>query len=494
MAAATSLTPVKWIPQSTDIDVQITGTTDLTEIRKGREGDLAWRLGGKWELDARNQVKVRLEDGVIDVSTVRTQPNRGAYDVEIDGRRQTVLSTTQILRGKLERAEDPGPVRDAYDLATAAKRDPEALTAAVGMLPDERAKRIATDLRKRRKAIGEAAQRRITAHGPDRIAPDELGKRASGAIDDHRTVYVRVELRKGRVRATRYTRNGRPHSHEWSPARAKFGLVVTGLADYIHENTNGSMRRIGMNIDRAVADGRDQTVYEAGSLTQAETLQATAKTQSEPLGRRDDSKNTRARKAAATETASRTRAGKEQASPPRAPRRRRRGRVYGRRAIQGPGVDAGRWPPADYPEAGAARGRPRGKRAGSTKRQQSGKGRLKGTETGPIGSTTPLPRARREETRPRTHRPMCAMQESPRARRDEPKRAASTRAVPHRRHRGARSQRAKIDPVCATASPGVFHPTRTRGNEPAPVGQHLDALGTAARAGINLTQVYQPQN
>ena len=39
---------------STDIDVQITGTTDLTEIRKGREGDLAQRLGGKWELDARN--------------------------------------------------------------------------------------------------------------------------------------------------------------------------------------------------------------------------------------------------------------------------------------------------------------------------------------------------------------------------------------------------------------------------------------------------------
>ena len=261
-------------------------------------------------------MKVRLEDGVIDVSTVRTQPNRGAYDVEIDGRRQTVLSTTQILRGKLERAEDPGPVRDAYDLATAAKCDPEALTAAVGMLPDERAKRIATDLRKRRNAIAEAAQRRITAHGPDRIAPEELGRRASGAIDDHRTVYVRIELRKGRVLATRCTRNGRTHSHEWSPARAKSGLVVTGLADYIHENTNGSMRRIGMNIASAVADGRDQTVYEAGSLTQAETLQATAKTQSEPLGRRDDSKNARARKAAATTTASRTRAAKEQASPP----------------------------------------------------------------------------------------------------------------------------------------------------------------------------------
>ena len=296
---------------STDIDVQITGTTDLTEIRKGREGDLGRRLGGEWTLDGRNQVKVRLEDGVIDVSTVRTQPERGAYDVEIDGRRQTVLSTTQILRGKLERAEDPGPVRDAYDLATAAKRDPEALTAAVGMLPDERAKRIASDLRNRERPIAEAAQRRIRAHGPDQIAPDELGKRAAGAIDDHRTVYVRIELRKGRVLTTRCTRNGRTHSHEWSPARAKNGLVVTGLADYIHENTNGSMRRIGMNIDRAVADGRDQTVYEAGSRTRAETLQAMGKTQSDPLGSRDDSKNARARKAAATATPSRTRGGND---------------------------------------------------------------------------------------------------------------------------------------------------------------------------------------
>ena len=224
---------------STDIDVQISGTTDLTEIRKGREGDLARRLGGKWALDKRNQVKVRLEDGVINVSTVPTQPNRGAHDVEIDGRAQTVLSTTQILRGKLERADDPGPVRDAYDLATAAKCDPEALTAAVGMLPDEHAKRIATDLHKRRQAIAEGAQRRIRACGPDQIPPEELGARASAAIDDHRTVYVRIELRNGRVRATRGTRNGSTVSHEWSPARAASGLIVTGLADYIQENTNG---------------------------------------------------------------------------------------------------------------------------------------------------------------------------------------------------------------------------------------------------------------
>lgn len=126
------------------------------------------------------------------MSTVPAQPNRGEYDVEIDGRRQTVLSTTQILRGKLERAEDPGPVRDAYDLATAATCDPEALAAAVGMLPDERAKRIADDLRKRETAIAEAARRKITAHGPEQIAPDDLGARSEAVSPLHVGAYIRT--------------------------------------------------------------------------------------------------------------------------------------------------------------------------------------------------------------------------------------------------------------------------------------------------------------
>ena len=278
---------------STDIDVQIEGTNDLTDIRKGREHDLARRIGGQWELDSRHQVKVRLNEGVIDISTVAPQPDRGAYEVELDGRAQTVLSNIQILRGKLERAEDPGPVRDAYDLATAAKRDPEALVAAIGMLPDKRAKRISADLRKREKAIAEAARKRIRTRGSDRIEPELLGRSAAAAFDDHRTVYVKIELDKGRIRATRYTRNGTPYSQTWSPARAKSGLNASGLEDYIKENTTTSMRRIGMSIDKAVAEGRDQVIYEAGSENRARTLEVMANRQSEPLGSRDDSKKQR---------------------------------------------------------------------------------------------------------------------------------------------------------------------------------------------------------
>ena len=234
---------------------------------------------------------MQLETGIIDISTVLAQPERGAYKVELEERVQTVLSNTQILRGKLERAEDPGPVRDAYDFATAAKRDPQALAAAIGMLPDEQARRITADLQKREKGIAEAARKKIRASGSDPIEPDELGKTAAAAIDGHRTIYVKIELSKGRVRATRYTRNGTRFSQDWSTARTAAGLNASGLADYIKENTTTSMRRIGMSIDEAAAKGGDQTIYEAGSETRAKTLEIIAKGASESLGSRDDSKN-----------------------------------------------------------------------------------------------------------------------------------------------------------------------------------------------------------
>ena len=61
-----------------------------------------------------------MRDGIIDLNTAPVLPREGHEDVEISGQRQTVLSTTQILRGKLERANNPAPVRDIYDVVRAA--------------------------------------------------------------------------------------------------------------------------------------------------------------------------------------------------------------------------------------------------------------------------------------------------------------------------------------------------------------------------------------
>ena len=102
--------------QSTDIDVMIRNTDRLTMLTLNDDQNLARRLGGIPKRETESQIKVELPDGIIDINTVAVRPKTGAERVEIDNKPQHVLSTTQIVRGKLDRATDPAPVRDVYDV------------------------------------------------------------------------------------------------------------------------------------------------------------------------------------------------------------------------------------------------------------------------------------------------------------------------------------------------------------------------------------------
>ena len=59
--------------------------------------------------------------------------------MRISDRVQRVLSTTQILRGKFERATDPAPVRDVYDIIRLGQDEEfdDEVTAAYGLIPTE---------------------------------------------------------------------------------------------------------------------------------------------------------------------------------------------------------------------------------------------------------------------------------------------------------------------------------------------------------------------
>ena len=102
--------------ESTDIDVIVRSVRSLGALARSGPTNLAARLGGTPTHESQGQIKVRMDHGIIDLNTAPVVPQRGHEDVEIAGRMQTVLSTTQILRGKLERANNPAPVRDVYDV------------------------------------------------------------------------------------------------------------------------------------------------------------------------------------------------------------------------------------------------------------------------------------------------------------------------------------------------------------------------------------------
>ena len=72
----------------------------------------------------------------IDLMKIAPTPTAGHHKATVDGHPTTVLSTVQILSGKVRnRALDP-PVRDVYDIAVCGIEDPESLEQAVnGLYP-----------------------------------------------------------------------------------------------------------------------------------------------------------------------------------------------------------------------------------------------------------------------------------------------------------------------------------------------------------------------
>ena len=87
-------------------------------------------LGGEVTPKARGKLVTAGWPGrKVDIWATTPIPRSGATNVVIDDSAETVLSTTQILRGKLERGEDCLS-RDVYDLLQSAEFDRASLVAA----------------------------------------------------------------------------------------------------------------------------------------------------------------------------------------------------------------------------------------------------------------------------------------------------------------------------------------------------------------------------
>ena len=88
------------------------------------------KLGGEVAPKARGKLVTAGWPGQkVDIWATTPMPSSGATNVIIDGSAETVLSPTQILRGKLERGEDCLG-RDVYDLLRSAEFDRASLVAA----------------------------------------------------------------------------------------------------------------------------------------------------------------------------------------------------------------------------------------------------------------------------------------------------------------------------------------------------------------------------
>ena len=133
-----TLLAARWAHRvSTDIDLIVAEASErdvlLTQNGRWLHEELQ-EIGGK-TIEVHDRVcKVQFAEGRLDLVRMDPTPRRGHEAARVDGVELTVLSTCQVLTGKLRGRGTESPVRDLYDVVAAAKHDPVGLERAANTL------------------------------------------------------------------------------------------------------------------------------------------------------------------------------------------------------------------------------------------------------------------------------------------------------------------------------------------------------------------------
>ena len=264
--------------RSVDIDVVVMPRADLSRMTRDNDENLARRLGGRQMTANAGQIKVEGPHGIIDLNTAPVAPKSGASTALIAGRHQGVLSTTQIVRGKLKRAARPAPVRDVYDFIRLSLEPATAgsVAAAYGMLPTHRQDRIENILSHRDEAYRLQAPTHLELTEEPRADMRRLGTAAATALNGHRLTRVVLEVNPEQTTVTRETAGGGIYTDSGPTSAVQDLIEATGTRGRLMEAARDeeTLRRIlrmgaytggdGLTVDTTDWDGIDRLRTEAG--------------------------------------------------------------------------------------------------------------------------------------------------------------------------------------------------------------------------------------
>ncbi len=248
---------------STDIDLLFTDRESLIDLCQGDE-DVVELLEGEPERIDGRQIRIRFTTGSIDLTVLRPVPPEGQHEALVEGRREMVLTNTQILAGKLERAEAV-LVRDIVDVLVAAERDRAALAGAVSLLPDTSAAAIAEVWRSTNEELAEDFGERIHKLDPAiRLNPKELGSAAADALLAHRYRRVAIDVDEKELTILKTIASGPLPTERYATSDAARAIVASGISG--HLNSHGPMSGAALiaRIEEVQARGR-QWSFETGT-------------------------------------------------------------------------------------------------------------------------------------------------------------------------------------------------------------------------------------
>ena len=260
--------------QSSDIDILVPANTPLHRGGDPDAGGFRERISGigataKYHRTL-NKFKITFPDGG-EIDLWARAPLLGSTTKReiVEGREVAVLSTAQILRGKLERG-DLNLVRDVYDVLEAGAHDPKALEAAANAIPRPLAEGLAWSWHHASPTLAVEAGTELAGARESEDEFRSLGTRAAVAL--HAALYdtLAIQVSQDLITIGIRTTGGVPRTYTMSPDNADDEFEERGLnshfanrrpgADVLREHAK-NQARAGSETRTIYREERDSTTY-----------------------------------------------------------------------------------------------------------------------------------------------------------------------------------------------------------------------------------------
>ena len=176
--------------QSADIDLTTSANWQIEDLDR-RDSNVFTEamkpFGGSLTGYSKGSIRMSFPHGRLHVYKVPPSPAAGNAIAALDDRFFDVLSTTQILAGKLLNRLTDAPARDLYDVVIARRRQPQQLEWAVNTLAPETQRDAALIWHTRRRNIERDAGRTLKPISPDtplEVPVSDLVDSAIAAVND----------------------------------------------------------------------------------------------------------------------------------------------------------------------------------------------------------------------------------------------------------------------------------------------------------------------
>ena len=233
-------------------------------------------LGGTATYHERQWI-IEFDAGEVDLVQLRPIPPGAEREAFVNGNPAIVLDSSQILHGKLERADD-ALARDVFDLIKANEYDPKALAAAVNCRSQYDTQVTALTLEQADATLERDARTQLVGAG-EIDDPAMLGTQAGAALRGavYRHVAIWTEGEQARIECR--TNSGAIHRTTIPSGQIDRTLDESGIGHYLSASAFGAIRIREALHDACRAGAGHQKVWESDTAPRAITDRRSGRTQ-----------------------------------------------------------------------------------------------------------------------------------------------------------------------------------------------------------------------